>query len=98
MRFKPRPPSAEESLEGPFLRVARRYTVCEDDPWEALAHAFDRCASPRARRAPMSSAQASSLQRLGVPVPADATKGEASDLIALADGIRRLDRLTTRAA
>ena len=46
----------------------------------------------------MSSAQASSLQRLGVPVPADATKGEASDLIALADGIRRLDRLTTRAA
>jgi hypothetical protein len=59
-----------------------------------------RLADPRAawRRAPMSPAQASSLQRLGVPVPADATKGEASDLIALADGIRRLDRLTTRAA
>jgi superfamily II DNA or RNA helicase len=59
-----------------------------------------RLADPRAawRRAPMSDAQASLLRRLGVPVPAQATKGEASDLIALAQAARRLAQRATRAA
>jgi ATP-dependent helicase IRC3 len=59
-----------------------------------------RLADPRAawRRAPMSPAQMGELHRLGVPVPRQATKGEASDLIALTQGTRRLDRLASRAA
>jgi hypothetical protein len=59
-----------------------------------------RLADPRAawRRAPMSPAQVGELHRLGVPVPLEATRGEASDLIALTQGTRRLDRLASRAA
>jgi DNA-directed RNA polymerase specialized sigma24 family protein len=53
---KPRPPSAEESLEGPFLRVARRYTVCEDDAWEALARAFEIALRHRERIRPETAA------------------------------------------
>jgi hypothetical protein len=30
-----------ESIEGPFLRVARRYSLCDDDAWEALARGFE---------------------------------------------------------
>jgi DNA-directed RNA polymerase specialized sigma24 family protein len=30
-----------ESFEGPFLRIARRYSLCEDDAWEALARGFE---------------------------------------------------------
>jgi DNA-directed RNA polymerase specialized sigma24 family protein len=30
-----------ESIEGPFLRVARRYSLCDDDGWEALARGFE---------------------------------------------------------
>ena len=55
-------------------------------------------ASARWRRAPMNDAQARLLRRLGVAVPEGATKGEASDLITLAEGRRRLDQLTRRAA
>jgi hypothetical protein len=32
---------AAESIEGPFLRVARRYSLCDDDAWEALARGFE---------------------------------------------------------
>jgi hypothetical protein len=55
-------------------------------------------ASARWRRAPMSDAQAGLLRRLGIRAPDGATKGDASDLIALAQGARQLDRLTRRAA
>jgi DNA-directed RNA polymerase specialized sigma24 family protein len=30
-----------ESLEGPFLRVARRHSLCDDDAWEALGRGFE---------------------------------------------------------
>ena len=50
------------------------------------------------RRGEMSDAQAAMLRRLGVTAPEQASKGEASDLIALAQGARRLDALTRRAA
>lgn len=53
---QPRPPSAEESLEGPFLRVARKYTVCEDDAWEALARAFEIALRHRERIRPETAA------------------------------------------
>ena len=33
--------AATESIEGPFLRVARRYSLCDDDAWEALARGFE---------------------------------------------------------
>jgi DNA-directed RNA polymerase specialized sigma24 family protein len=33
-------PSAE-SIEGPFLAVARRYSLCDDDAWEALGRGFE---------------------------------------------------------
>ena len=51
-----------------------------------------RLADPRAawRRAPITDAQAGAARRLGIPVPDQATKGEASDLIALHHGARRL--------
>src|SRR5688500_9632834 len=32
---------AAESIEGPFLRIARRYSLCDDDAWEALARGFE---------------------------------------------------------
>jgi len=59
-----------------------------------------RLADPRAawRRAPMSGAQATALGRLGVALPERATKGEASDLIALAQGARRLRALARHRA
>jgi DNA-directed RNA polymerase specialized sigma24 family protein len=34
-------PAAPESFEGPFLRVARRYSLCDDDAWDALARSFE---------------------------------------------------------
>ncbi|MGH2947300.1 MAG: DEAD/DEAH box helicase [Solirubrobacteraceae bacterium] len=55
-------------------------------------------ASARWRRAPISDAQADLLRRLGIQAPDGATKGDASDLIVLAQGARQLDRLTRRAA
>jgi len=55
-------------------------------------------ASARWRRAPMSDAQARLLRRLGIQAPDGATKGDASDLIARAQGARQLDRLAHRAA
>ena len=48
----------------------------------------------RWRTEPMSAAQAARLRRLGVTPPDGATKGQASDLILLHDGARRLKRLT----
>jgi DNA-directed RNA polymerase specialized sigma24 family protein len=30
-----------ESIAGPFLRIARRYSLCEDDAWDALADGFE---------------------------------------------------------
>ena len=35
------PDQCSESIEGPFLRVARRYSLCDDDAWEALARGFE---------------------------------------------------------
>jgi hypothetical protein len=32
---------AAESFEGPFLRIARRHSLCEDDAWEALGRGFE---------------------------------------------------------
>ena len=57
-----------------------------------------RLADPRAawRRAPITDAQTGVLRRLGIPIPDRATKGEASDLIALHHGARRLEKLATR--
>jgi hypothetical protein len=59
-----------------------------------------RLADPRAawRHAPISAAQREQLVRLGVPFAPDATRGDASDLIARAEGARRLQRLASRAA
>ena len=59
-----------------------------------------RLADPRAawRRAPITDAQTGVLRRLGIPIPDRATKGEASDLIALHHGARRLQRLAARRA
>ena len=54
--------------------------------------------SARWRRAPMNDAQARRLRRLGVAVPERATKGQASDLITLAEARARLDRLSRRRA
>jgi hypothetical protein len=55
-------------------------------------------ASARWRRAPMNEAQASLLRRLGITPPDGASKGEASDLIALAREAALLDSLTRQAA
>ena len=57
-----------------------------------------RLADPRAawRRTPITDAQTGVLRRLGIPIPDRATKGEASDLIALHHGARRLEKLATR--
>jgi hypothetical protein len=56
----------------------------------------DPCAAWRG--APISPAQRGQLLRLGVPIPPDATRGDASDLIVLAEGTHRLERLAARAA
>ena len=71
--------------------------IAEDHIRNMGAH---RLADPRAawRRKPMTDAQAQTLRRLGVPVPDDATKGQASDLIALAEGARRLQALMRQRA
>ena len=57
-----------------------------------------RLADPHAawRRAPISDAQRTHLARLGIPIPEQATKGEASDLIALHHGARRLEQLSAQ--
>ena len=59
-----------------------------------------RLADPRAawRSQPISDAQRALLTRLCIPVPDHATKGEASDLIALHHGARRLEQLAARRA
>ena len=59
-----------------------------------------RLADPSAawRRAPISDAQRALLARLRIPVPEHATKGDASDLIALHHGARRLEQLSARRA
>jgi len=43
---------AAESIEGPFLGVARRHSLCDDDAWEALAHGFEIAMRHRARIRP----------------------------------------------
>jgi hypothetical protein len=57
-----------------------------------------RLADPRAawRRAPITDAQTTMLARLRIPIPDQATKGEASDLIALHHGARRLEQLSAQ--
>ena len=45
-------PLAPESVEGPFLRVARRYSLCEDDAWDAVACSFEIAIRHRARIRP----------------------------------------------
>ncbi len=57
-----------------------------------------RLADPRAawRRAPVTDAQKTLLARLRIPIPDEATKGEASDLIALHHGARRLAQLSAQ--
>lgn len=51
--------------------------------------------SARWRKAPMTPAQVGMLDRLGVEIPEGATKGAASDLIAVAQGSKRLDVLAS---
>jgi DNA-directed RNA polymerase specialized sigma24 family protein len=34
-------PTTTESFEGPFLSVARRHSLCDDDAWEALGRSFE---------------------------------------------------------
>jgi DNA-directed RNA polymerase specialized sigma24 family protein len=34
-------PTTTESFEGPFLSVARRHSLCDDDAWEALERSFE---------------------------------------------------------
>ena len=59
-----------------------------------------RLADPKARwrRQPITDNQARTLAWLGVAVPVDATKGQASDLIAIHHGAQRLLALSGRAA
>jgi DNA-directed RNA polymerase specialized sigma24 family protein len=40
---------ASESIEGPFLSVARRNSLCDDDAWDALARGFEIAMRHRAR-------------------------------------------------
>jgi len=30
-----------ESIEGPFLRIARRHSLCDDDAWDAIGRGFE---------------------------------------------------------
>ena len=66
--------------------------IAEDYVRHIGATAF---ADPNARwrRAQITPAQAARLRRLGVTAPDGATKGQASDLIALHEGARRLKQL-----
>ena len=41
-----------ETVEGPFLRVARRYSLCDDDAWEALGRGFEIALRHRGRIRP----------------------------------------------
>jgi superfamily II DNA or RNA helicase len=77
--------------------LAYAHGIAEDHVRALGAH---RLADPRAawRRKPISDAQAQTLRRQGIPVPAQATKGDASDLIALAEGARRLQTLIRQRA
>jgi len=43
---------AAESIEGRFLRVARRHALCDDDAWEALARGFEIAMRHRGRVRP----------------------------------------------
>jgi hypothetical protein len=79
------------------IDLAYAHGIAEDHVRNMGAH---RLADPHAawRRAPISDAQAQTLRRLGVLVPEQATKGDASDLIALAEGARRLQTLMRQRA
>jgi hypothetical protein len=79
------------------IDLAYAHGIAEDHVRALGAH---RLADPQAawRRAPISDAQAQTLRRLGVLVPERATKGDASDLIALAEGARRLQALMRQRA
>jgi Helicase conserved C-terminal domain len=69
--------------------LAYAHGIAEDHVRALGAH---RLANPHAawRRTPISDAQTQILRRLHIPIPDRATKGDASDLIALAQGARRL--------
>jgi superfamily II DNA or RNA helicase len=91
-------------LDGDRLEILARdvdlayaHGIAEDHIRIMGAH---RLADPQAawRRKPISDAQAQTLRRLGVPVAERATKGDASDLIALAQGARRLQALIRQRA
>jgi hypothetical protein len=41
--------ATDESFEGPFVRIARRYSLCDDDAWEAFARALEIIARNRHR-------------------------------------------------
>jgi superfamily II DNA or RNA helicase len=77
--------------------LAYAHGIAEDHVRALGAH---RLADPRAawRRKPISDAQAQTLRRHGIPIPAQATKGDASDLIALTEGARRLQTLIRQRA
>jgi superfamily II DNA or RNA helicase len=79
------------------IDLAYAHGIAEDHVRALGAH---RLADPQAawRRKPISDAQAQTLRRLGVLVPEQATKGDASDLIALAEGARRLQALMRQRA
>jgi DNA-directed RNA polymerase specialized sigma24 family protein len=51
----PGAPSAE-SIEGPFLGVARRHSLCDDDAWEALSRSFEVALRHRGRIRPETAA------------------------------------------
>jgi hypothetical protein len=77
--------------------LAYAHGIAEDHIRTLGAH---RLADPHAawRRKPITDAQAQTLRRHGIPVPERATKGDASDLIALAEGTRRLHALIRQRA
>jgi hypothetical protein len=79
------------------VNLAYAHGIAEDHIRNMGAH---RLADPHAtwRRKPMTDAQAKTLRRLGIPVPDQATKGDASDRIALAEGARRLQALIRQRA
>ncbi len=45
-----------ESIEGPFLRIARRHSLCDDDAWEALGRGFEIAMRHRERVRPETAA------------------------------------------
>ena len=44
------------TIEGPFLRIARRYSLCDDDAWEALGRSFEIALRHRGRIRPETAA------------------------------------------